>query len=95
MTERFTRIDPEMIDYEIRVDDPETFDAPWTMRMTITQQPDYEIYEYGCHEGNIAMRNIAVGASAPTRRRPPRPRPKGCRRPSACSSASTGPTAAR
>jgi hypothetical protein len=25
--------------------------------MTITQQPDYEIYEYACHEGNMAMRN--------------------------------------
>ena len=25
MTERFTRVDPEMIDYEIRVDDPTTF----------------------------------------------------------------------
>ena len=23
--------------------------------MTITRQPDYEIYEYACHEGNIAM----------------------------------------
>jgi hypothetical protein len=57
MTERFTRIDPEMIDYEIRVDDPDTFVKPWTMRMTITSQPDYQIYEYGCHEGNIAMRN--------------------------------------
>jgi hypothetical protein len=57
MTERFTRIDPEMIDYEIHVDDPDTFVKPWTFRMTITSQPDYEIYEYGCHEGNIAMRN--------------------------------------
>ena len=36
MTERFTRIDPEMIDYEIHVDDPDTFVKPWTMRMTIT-----------------------------------------------------------
>ena len=27
------------------------------MRVTITQQPDYEIYEYACHEGNRAMRN--------------------------------------
>jgi hypothetical protein len=26
--------------------------------MTITQQPDYAIYEYACHEGNMAMRNI-------------------------------------
>jgi hypothetical protein len=57
MTERFTRVDPEMIDYEIRIDDPATFTRPWTMRMTITSQPDYQIYEYGCHEGNIAMRN--------------------------------------
>jgi hypothetical protein len=57
MTERFTRIDPEMIDYEIHVEDPDTFVKPWTMRMTITSQPDYQIYEYGCHEGNNAMRN--------------------------------------
>jgi len=58
LTERFTRIDPEMIDYEIRVEDPLTWEKPWTMRMTITEQPGYEIYEYGCHEGNMAMRNI-------------------------------------
>ena len=57
MTERFTRIDPEMIDYEITVNDPLTFTRPWTMRLTITQQPDYELYEYACHEGNYAMRN--------------------------------------
>ena len=57
MIERFTRIDPEMIDYEIHVDDPATFTQPWTMRMTITSQPGYQIYEYSCHEGNNAMRN--------------------------------------
>jgi hypothetical protein len=57
VTERFTRVDPEMIDYEVRVEDPATFTKPWTMRMTITSQPDYQIYEYGCHEGNMAMRN--------------------------------------
>jgi hypothetical protein len=57
LTERFTRLDPEMIDYEITVDDPQTFTSPWTMRMTLTQQPDYEIYEYACHEGNLAMRH--------------------------------------
>jgi hypothetical protein len=64
MVERFTRIDPEMIDYEIRVDDPETFTKPWTMRMTITSQPGYEIYEYGCHEGNNAMRNALTAERA-------------------------------
>jgi hypothetical protein len=58
LTERLTRIDPEMIDYEVRVEDPLTWVEPWTMRMTITQQPGYEIYEYACHEGNMALRNI-------------------------------------
>lgn len=57
LTERFTRVDPEMIDYEIHIDDPDTFAKPWTYRMTITTQPGYQIYEYGCHEGNNAMRN--------------------------------------
>ncbi len=57
LVERFTRIDPEMIDYEVRVEDPATYTAPWTMRMTVTRQSGYEIYEYACHEGNIAMRN--------------------------------------
>jgi hypothetical protein len=57
LTERFTRVDPEMIDYEVRVDDPDTYTQPWTFRMTITSQPGYQIYEYGCHEGNNAMRN--------------------------------------
>ena len=58
MVERLTRIDPEMIDYEVRIEDPETFTQPWTMRMTITSQPGYQIFEYGCHEGNNAMRNV-------------------------------------
>ena len=57
ITERFTRVDPEMIDYEVTVTDPKTFTRPWTMRLTITQQPDYQIYEYACHEGNRAMAN--------------------------------------
>jgi hypothetical protein len=61
LTERFTRIDPEMVDYEIRVEDPLTWQAPWTMRMTLTQQPGYEIYEYACHEGNIALEHILQG----------------------------------
>jgi hypothetical protein len=57
MTERLTRIDPEMIDYELRVDDPKTYVQPWTLRMTLTTQPGYVIYEYGCHEGNRSVPN--------------------------------------
>jgi len=53
LTERITRIDPDMIDYVVEVDDPRTFVAPWTFRLTLTTQPDYEVLEYSCHEGNF------------------------------------------
>jgi hypothetical protein len=55
LTEWFTRIDPQMIEYRFRVEDPGTFVAPFTMRMAITQQPGYQLFEYSCHEGNGAV----------------------------------------
>ena len=57
LTERFTRIDPDMLNYVVTVDDPATYEAPWTMRMTLTTQPGYEILEYSCHEGNFFVAN--------------------------------------
>jgi hypothetical protein len=63
-TERIRRIDPEMIEFEIRVEDPKTYVAPWTLRLTLTSQPGYEIYEYGCHEGNLAMRHALLAERA-------------------------------
>jgi len=60
-TERITRIDPQMVEFEIRVEDPKTYVAPWTLRMTLTSQPGYEIYEYGCHEGNRSVANSLSG----------------------------------
>jgi hypothetical protein len=57
LTERFTRIDPDMIDYVVRVEDPRTFVTPWTFRLTLTTQPDYEVLEYSCHEGNYFVAN--------------------------------------
>jgi hypothetical protein len=57
LTERITRIDPDMINYVVTVDDPRTYERPWTVRMTLTTQPDYEILEYSCHEGNFFVAN--------------------------------------
>lgn len=61
LTERFTRVDPEMIEYVATIDDPVTLTAPFTMRLMLTAQPDYIVYEYGCHEGNQAVRNSLSG----------------------------------
>src|SRR5690606_21296117 len=57
LIERFRRIDPEMIDYVVTVDDPRTFEQPWSFRLTLTTQPDYEVLEYSCHEGNFFVAN--------------------------------------
>ena len=54
-TERIRRVDPEMIEYRITVDDPLTYTAPFTLRAMWTVQPSYEVYEYSCHEGNYAV----------------------------------------
>jgi len=64
LTEWFTRIDPQMIDYRFRVEDPDTFAAPFTMRLTITEQPGYQLYEYSCHEGNTAVGQALSGERA-------------------------------
>jgi hypothetical protein len=86
LTERFTRIDPDMIDYVVTVDDPRTYQAPWTFRLTLTTQPDYEVLEYSCHEGNTFIRTAlraeqqfqqkVADARARGEPAPERPRPR-------------------
>jgi hypothetical protein len=63
-TERIRRIDPDMIEYRITVDDPATYTAPFTVRTVWTHQPGYEVYEYSCHEGNFAVNGGLSGERA-------------------------------
>jgi hypothetical protein len=64
LTERFTRVDPDMIEYIATVDDPVTYTAPFTFRLMITKQPNYETFEYSCHEGNGAVGHALSGERA-------------------------------
>lgn len=64
LTERFTRVDPDMIEYVVTVDDPVAYKAPFTLRLMITSRPDYEMFEYSCHEGNGAVANSLSGERA-------------------------------
>jgi hypothetical protein len=61
LTERFTRVDPDMIEYIATVSDPVTYTAPFTFRLMITTQPNYETFEYSCHEGNGAVGHSLSG----------------------------------
>jgi hypothetical protein len=64
LTERFTRVDPDMIEYVATVNDPVTYTAPFTFRLMITTQPNYETFEYSCHEGNGAVGHSLSGERA-------------------------------
>jgi hypothetical protein len=57
LTERFTQRSPGIVEWSVTFDDPHTWTRPWTfaMNLTKTNEPPFE---YACHEGNYAMRNI-------------------------------------
>ena len=59
--ERFTRIDRDTIDYTFTIDDPTMFTRQWTGRLPLVAF-DGPLYEYACHEGNIAMEGMLRGA---------------------------------
>ena len=60
LIERFTRVGSELR-YEMTVDDPRTWSARWTAALNLEANPEGQ-FEYACHEGNYAMRNILSGA---------------------------------
>jgi len=64
LTERFTRVDEGRIDYEVTVNDPGLYTAPFTIALPLTTQPGYVVLPYECHEGNHALANILSAARA-------------------------------
>ena len=67
ITERFTRTGDATLRYLVTVDDPMTWTAPFTMQLTLDRDDHYGMFEYACHEGNHALRNILSGARATER----------------------------
>ena len=65
LTERFTRVGPETLQYEYTLDDSATWTRPWTARMFMRPAPGTGvIYEFACHEGNYAIEHTLRGARA-------------------------------
>ena len=60
LTERFTRVSADVLDYEFTVTDPTTWTAPWTVMIPLKHK-DELIYEYACHEGNEAIPDMLRG----------------------------------
>jgi len=63
ITERFTRVADNQIDYRFTVDDPAAFTAKFTGELPFSRV-NANVYEYACHEGNYALPGILAGARA-------------------------------
>ncbi len=61
VTERFTRVSEDVLQYEVTLDDPTTWAEPWTAMIPLRSSTD-ALFEYACHEGNIGMEGILSGA---------------------------------
>jgi hypothetical protein len=64
LIEHFTRVSERVIEYQITVEDSETWSAPWSVAFPLTRGTDYGWSEYACHEGNYALRHILSAARA-------------------------------
>jgi hypothetical protein len=71
ITERFTPVDANTIEYQAVIDDPQTWTQPWTIAFPWKRDTsrEYSLFEYACHEGNYALRNILSGARAEEKKR--------------------------
>jgi hypothetical protein len=64
LVERFKPVAADKIEWSVTVIDPDTWTKPWTYGMQLTQDPEQTLFEYACHEGNYAMRNILSAGRA-------------------------------
>ena len=63
VTERFTRVDANTVQYQFTVNDPKTWVKPFSGEYDMVHI-DSPVYEYACHEGNYGMANNLSGARA-------------------------------
>ena len=67
VTERYTRVSPTTLKYEVTFSDPATWTKPWTLMIPLKQAKEH-MYEYACHEGNSGLEGILAGARAEEKR---------------------------
>ena len=64
VTERFTRIAPNKVEWTVTIDEPSTWTRPWTYSIPMTEDNSQLIFEYACHEGNYGVANILTAGRA-------------------------------
>jgi hypothetical protein len=57
LTERYTKVSADRIDFKLTFNDPTQWVQPWTVAYFL-RPSEGELYEYACHEGNYGLHNI-------------------------------------
>jgi len=68
LVERFTPLSAKTMEWKVTVEDPDTWAKPWVFGLNLTKDPSQSVFEYACHEGNYAIRNILSAARAEEKR---------------------------
>jgi hypothetical protein len=55
ITERFTRVDKDQINYDVTMEDPNVFTKPWTLHSTLMLREGTRLEEFPCAENNIDL----------------------------------------
>lgn len=63
VTERLTRTSANRLHYKFLVEDPITWQQPWSGEYEFSSASG-PVYEYACHEGNYGLEGILAGARA-------------------------------
>lgn len=53
VTERYTRVDKDQINYDVTMDDPKVFTQPWTIHTNLMLREGTRLREYVCAENNL------------------------------------------
>ncbi len=62
LTERYTRVGDDLLLYEATIDDPTTWETPWTIEYPWPRMDPPGLYEFACHESNYGLINVVMGA---------------------------------
>ena len=54
LIERYTRPDFDTLHYDVTIDDPGAYDAPWNSGFVVGWNPGDELFEYVCQENNVS-----------------------------------------